>query len=64
MKLDITKSRFKLLKKANNHAKKMPATNFYADVNCRIRVKFHDARQEDIFFATFDQLRDIVDSEI
>ena len=65
VKLDITKSRFNLLKKANNHAKKIPAINFcYADVNCRIRVKFHDARQEDIFFATFDQLRDIVDSEI
>ena len=65
VKLDITKSRFNLLKKANNHAKKIPAINFcYADVNCRIRVKFYDARQKDIFFATFDQLRDIVDSEI
>ena len=34
-----------------------------ADVNGRLRVKFHDAKQEDIFFSTFDELRDIVDSE-
>ena len=57
--------RFNLLKKANNHVKEIPAISFcYADVNCRLRVKFHDAKQEDIFFPTFDELRDIVDSEI
>ena len=65
MKLDLTKSRFNLLKKANNHVKEIPAVSFgYADVNCRLRVKFHDAKQEDIFFSTFDELCDIVDSEI
>ena len=65
MKLDLTKSRFNLLKKANNHVKEIPAIRFYyADVNCLLRVKFHDAKQEDIFFSTFDELRDIVDSEI
>ena len=36
----------------------------YADVNCHLRVKFHDAKQEDIFSSTFDELDDIVDSEI
>ena len=57
--------RFNLLKKANNHVKEIPAISFcYADVNCRLQVKFHDAKQEDIFFSTFDELRDIVDSEI
>ena len=65
VKLDLTKSRFNLLKKANDHVKEIPAISFcYADVNCRLRVKFHDAKQEDIFFSTFDELRDIVDSEI
>ena len=65
MKLDLTKSRFNLLKKANDHVKEIPAISFcYADVNCRLQVKFHDAKQEDIFFSTFDELRDIVDSEI
>ena len=65
MKLDLTKSRFNLLRKANDHVKEIPAISFcYVDVNCRLRVKFHDAKQKDIFFSTFDELRDIVDSEI
>ena len=65
MKLDLTKSRFNLLKKANDHVKEIPAISFcYADMNCLLRIKFHDAKQEDIFFSTFDELRDIVDSEI
>ena len=65
MKLDLTKSRFNLLKKANDHVKEIPAISFcYAGVNCRLRVKFQDTKQEDIFFSTFDELRDIVDSEI
>ena len=65
VKLDLTKSKFNLLKKANDHVKEIRAISFcYADVNCHFRVKFHDAKQEDIFFSTFDELRDIVDSEI
>ena len=65
MKLDLAKSRFNLLRKANDHVKEIPAISFcYVDVNCRLRVKFHDAKQKDIFFSTFDELRDIVDSEI
>ena len=54
-----------LLKKANDHVNEIPTISVcYAYVNCRLRVKFHDAKQEDIFFLTFDELRDIVDSEI
>ena len=65
MKLDLTKSRFNLLKKANNHVKEIPAISFcYGDVNCCLRVKFHDVKQEDIFFSTFNELRDIVNSEM
>ena len=37
VKLDLTKSRFDLLKRANNHVKKVRAINFCcADVNCRL----------------------------
>ena len=65
VKLDLTKSGFNLLQKTNDHVKEIPAISFcYADVNCRFRVKFHKDKQEDIFFSTFDELRDIVDSEI
>ena len=65
VKLDLTKSRFDLLKRANNHVKEIRAINFcYADVNCRLRVKFHDEKQEDIFFSTFQELCDIIDCEV
>ena len=64
VKLELTKPRFNLLKKSNHRVKEIPAISFcYIVVNCRLRVKFHDAKQEDIFFSTFDELRDIVDSD-
>ena len=58
------KSSFNLLKKVNDHVKEIPAISFcYAHVNCHLRVKFHDAKQENIFFSTFDELCVTVDSE-
>ena len=54
VKLDLTKSRFDLLKSENNHVKEMRAINFcHADVNCRPRVKFHNEKQEDVFSRLF-----------
>ena len=65
VKLDLTKSRFNLLKKANEHVDEVPTIRFcYADVNCRLRVKFSDENQEDLFFSSFDELSDIVDNEV
>ena len=65
VKLNLTKSRFDLLTKANNHFKDIPAISFcYADVNCHLRVKSHDAKQQDIFFSTFGELCDIIHCEI
>ena len=50
VKLDLWKPRSDHLKKANYHAKEITAINFcHADVNCHLRVKFHDEKQEDIF---------------
>ena len=60
VKLDLTKSRFSLLKKAKDYVKEIPAVSFcYGDMNCRLRIKFYDAQQKDIFFSTVDELRDI-----
>ena len=65
VKLDLTKSRYDLLKTANDHVKEVPSIKFcYADVNCRLKVKFNDENQKDIFFSSFDDLQDIVDMEI
>ena len=65
IKLDLTKSRYALLKRANDHVKEVPSIKFcYADVNCRLKVKFNDENQKDIFFSSFDDLRDIAAMEI
>ena len=59
------KSRFDLLKRASNHVKEIRTINFCcADVNCRLRVKFHDEKLEDIFFSKFQELCDIIDYEL
>ena len=43
VKLDLAKSRFDLLKRANNHVNEIRTINFcYADVNCQLRVKFYN----------------------
>ena len=60
IKLDLTKSTYALLKRPNDPSIKF----FHANVNCRLKVKFDDANQKDIFFSSFDDLRDIVDMEI
>ena len=65
VKLDLTKSRFDIFKKANHHMKEKRTVNFcYADVNCRLQVKFRDEKQEDIFFSTFQELCDTIDYEV
>ena len=67
IKLDLTKSRYDLLKRANGHVKELqlPSIKFCcANVNCRLKVRFNDENQKDIFFSFFDDLRDIVDMEI
>ena len=65
IKLDLTKSRYNLLKKANDHVKEVCSIKFcYADINCRLKVKFNDENQKDVFFSSFGELRIIVDMEI
>ena len=64
IKLDLTKSRYDLLKRANDHVKEVSSIKFcYADVKCRLKVKLNE-NQKDIFFSSFNDLRDIVDMEI
>ena len=65
IRLDLTKSRFNLLKKANEHDRDIPTIKFcYADINCRLRVKFNDENEEDIIFSSFEGLCDVVDMEV
>ena len=60
IKLDLTKSRYGLLKRAKDHVKEVPSIKFcYADINCHLKVKFNAENQKDIFFSSFDNLLDI-----
>ena len=65
IKLDLTKSRYDLSKRANDQVKEVPSIkSCYSDINCRLKVKFNDENQKDIFFSSFDDLWDIVEMEI
>ena len=65
IKLDLSKSRYNLLKRANDHVKEVPSIKFcYAGINFRLKVKFNDENQKDISFSSFDELRDIEDMDI
>ena len=65
VRLDLTKSRYDLLNNANNHVKEIPTIRLcYVDVNCRLQVKFTGEDQDDVFFSSMDELRDITDMEI
>ena len=65
IKLDLTKSRYDLLKRVNDHMKKVLSIKFcYADINCRLKVKFNDENQKDIFFSSFDNIWDLVDMQM
>ena len=65
VRLDFTKSRYDLLNNANNHVKEIPTIRFcYVDVNWRLKVKFTGEDQDNVFFSSMDELRDITDMEI
>ena len=60
IKLDLTKSRYGLLKRAKDHVKEVTSIKFcYADINCHPKVKFNTENQKNIFFSSFDNLLDI-----
>ena len=65
VRLDLTKSRYDLLKNANNYVKEIPTIRFcYVDVNCRLKFKFTGEDQDDFFSSSMDELHDITDMKI
>ena len=59
--LDLTKHRYLLFKDAFNLVKDLPVVKFiYADVNCRLKVRFTDESRDDEFFSSIDQLHGII----
>ena len=60
IKLDLTKSKYNLLKYARDRVKNLENVDFvYADINCRLKVKMKD--KSEYFFNSSDELIDLVD---
>ena len=63
IKLDLTKSRYKILKDAIDLAKEHSDLNYvYADVNCGLKVVFKDGSSN--FFNNIDNLKSIINNRI
>ena len=61
VRLDLTKSRYNLLKEARSKVYGNTKVGFvYADVNCRLKV--HPASGEDRFFSSMKELDGLLDS--
>ena len=59
IRLDLTGRRHSTLKQARELVKGMVDVKFvYADINCRLKVKFVDGR--DLFFKDLDMLKSIL----
>ena len=56
--VDLTKKRHILLKSASNLVKDVDRIWFcYADINCRLKIKWKDESREDDFFTSRDDLK-------
>ena len=61
-KFDLSKSKYDLLNRANDHVKEVPFIEFcYGDKNCCLKVNFNVENQKDIFCCSFHDFWDIVD---
>ena len=57
VKLDLIKKCHNLLVEANKYCNDSNMIEFcYADDNCRLKVKWADENEEDIFFSCMDDL--------
>ena len=55
---DLTKKRHSLLKSPSNLVKDVDRVLFcYADINCRLKIKWRDESREDDFFTSIDDLK-------
>ena len=60
VKIDLTKARYNLLKQANEYVKNMTDVKFcYADVNCRLKVKWVNESRQDNFFGSMKELSEL-----
>ena len=61
VKLDLTKKRYNLLMSANKYVADIDRVKFcYADINCRLKVKWSDESFDDDFFHSMNELKEMV----
>ena len=59
--VDLTKKRHSLLRKANDLVRSRDEVLFcYADINCRLKLKWADQPTKDKFFSSLDELNEIL----
>ena len=65
VRLGLTKSRYDLLSNPKNYVKEIATIRFcYVDAKCRLKIKFIGEDQDDVFFSSMDELRNISEMEI
>ena len=65
IKVDLTKKRFSLLSSANEYVKNVGLARFcYADINCRLKVKWNDENRQDSFFKDMEDLQRLIEESI
>ena len=59
--VNLTKTRHSLLRKANDLVRNRDEVLFcYADINCRLKLKWADQSKQDKFFSSLDELNEIL----
>ena len=59
--VDLTETHHSLLRKANDLVKNRDEVLFcYADINCRLKLKWVDKSKQDKFFTSSDELNEIL----
>ena len=60
--VDLTKKRHSLLRKVNDLVRNRDEVLFcFADINCRLKLKWADQSKQDKFFLSLDELNEILD---
>ena len=65
IKVDLTKKRFTLLSSANEYVRTTRLVKFcYADINCRLKIKWSDEICEDTFFKNMEDLKCLIEEDV
>ena len=65
IKVGLAKKRFTLLLSANECVRNMSFIKFCcADINCRLKIKWHDKNREDAFFKNMEYLQCLIEKHV